>query len=90
MFGGVAFMIDGHMCCGILKTDLMVRLAAEDATAALRQPHTRTMDFTGRPIKSMIFVDAHGTDSDEALQEWVERALAFVRTLPAKDRPPRN
>jgi TfoX/Sxy family transcriptional regulator of competence genes len=84
MFGGVCFMIDGHMCCGVTKTDLMLRLAADEVMRALRRQHTRPMDFTGKPMKSMIFVDAQGTDSEEALHEWVERAIAFVRTLPPR------
>jgi hypothetical protein len=62
----------------------MVRLAPESVARALQQPHTRPMDFTGKPMKSMMFVDAIGTDSDEALQTWVEAALAFVLTLPPK------
>ncbi len=84
MFGGIAFMINGHMCCGVTKTDLVVRMQPGDVIAALRRPHTRPMDFTGKPMKSMIFVDAHGTDGDEALSEWVEFAASFVRTLPPK------
>lgn len=71
MFGGVAFLIHGHMCCGVLKTDLMLRLSPDAVVQALQQPHTRPMDFTGKPMKSMVYVDANGTDSDEALQAWV-------------------
>jgi TfoX/Sxy family transcriptional regulator of competence genes len=85
MFGGVAFMLNGHMCCGVAKTDLMLRLAPEAVEAALGRPHTRPMDFTGRPMKSMLFVDPAGMDSDQSLREWVESACAFVRTLPAKE-----
>ncbi len=84
MFGGIAFMINGHMCCGVVKTDLMVRLTPEAVTDALRLPHTRPMDFSGKPMKSMMFVSAAGSDSDEALHEWVESAFAFVLTLPPK------
>ena len=84
MFGGVAFLVNGHMCCGVTKTDLVLRLAASDVSLALKRPHTRPMDFTGKPMKSMIFVDAHGTDSDKALSEWVGSAYAFVRALPPK------
>jgi hypothetical protein len=84
MFGGIAFMINGHMCCGVMKTDLMLRLAPEAVVSGLRRPHTRLMDFSGKPMKSMMLVDAVGSDSDEALHEWVESALAFVGTLPPK------
>src|SRR5437899_6373609 len=84
MFGGVAFMVNGHMCCGVTKTDLVLRLAPDEVITALGRPHIRPMDFTGRPMKSMIFVDAHGSDSDQDLHEWVESAFAFVRTMPPK------
>jgi len=77
-------MINGHMCCGVTKTDLVLRLAPDEVVAALGRPHTRPMDFTGKPMKSMIFVGPRGTDSDQTLHEWVESALVFVRTLPAK------
>ena len=84
MFGGVAIMVDGHMCCGVTRTDLVLRMQPDGVVEALRRPHTRPMDFTGKPMKSMIFVDAHGTDRDEALREWLETALAFVQSLPPK------
>jgi hypothetical protein len=84
MFGGLAFLIYGRMCCGVIKTDLMVRLTPEAVTRALERPHTRQMDFTGKPIKSMLYVDAQGTDSDEALHEWVESAVAIALALPSK------
>src|SRR5581483_11279680 len=54
MFGGLTFLINGRMCCGVLKDDLVLRLTPKHAALALRQPHTRSMDFTGKPMKSMI------------------------------------
>jgi TfoX/Sxy family transcriptional regulator of competence genes len=84
MFGGLAFLMNGHMFCGIVKNDLMVRLGDELAAAALKQPHTRPMDFSGKPMKSMIYVDARGLDLDESLRSWVESALKFVKKLPPK------
>ena len=80
MFGGLAFMVNGRMCCGVLKTDLVLRLTPEEADAALREPQTRPMDFTGKPMKSMIYVSAIGTDSDQALATWVESAVKFARS----------
>lgn len=85
MFGGLAFLMNGHMFCGVVKDDLMVRLGEEATTAALSRPHTRPMDFTGKPLKSMIYIGADGLDSDESLQSWVESALKFVRSLPPKE-----
>src|SRR5215471_18840343 len=79
MFGGLTFMVIGRMCCGILKTDLVLRLAPEEAAASLRQPHTRPKDFTGKPMKSMIYVSAIGTDSDQALATWIGSAVKLAR-----------
>jgi len=84
MFGGLAFLIDGHMCCGIVKSDLVLRLTPEQAAVSLRQPHTRPMDFTGKPLKSMIYVSAAGTDSDQALETWIDAALKVARSLPGR------
>jgi TfoX/Sxy family transcriptional regulator of competence genes len=84
MFGGLAFLVDGHMACGIIGNELMLRLGEDGADAALDEPHTRPMDFTGKPMKSMVYVAPTGTEADAALLAWVERATAHVRTLPPK------
>ena len=83
MFGGLAFMLGGHMFCGIVGDELMLRLGAEAADAALRRPHVRPMDFTGRPMTGMVFVSAEGLRG-ATLRRWVEQAAAFARTLPPK------
>jgi TfoX/Sxy family transcriptional regulator of competence genes len=84
MFGGIAFIVGGHMACGIVGAELMLRLGEEGADAALDQPHVRPMDFTGRPMSTMVFVEPAGIESDQALADWIERALAHVETLPPK------
>jgi TfoX/Sxy family transcriptional regulator of competence genes len=84
MFGGVAFMVGGNMCCGVNGGDLMLRLGNEGAAAALAEPHAREMDFTGRPMRSMIYVGPEGTGADADLSAWIGRALDFAATLPAK------
>jgi TfoX/Sxy family transcriptional regulator of competence genes len=84
MFGGIAFLYNGHMCCGVNGEDLMLRLGNEDAAKALMEPHTRPMDFTGKPLKSMAYVNPEGYDADDDLRAWVDRALRFAKTLPPK------
>ena len=84
MFGGIAFMAHGNMCCGVSGEDLMVRLGEDGADAALDEPGARPMDFTGRPMKGYAFVGPAHTATDEALRDWVQRTLAFADTLPAK------
>jgi TfoX/Sxy family transcriptional regulator of competence genes len=84
MFGGLAFLVGGHMACGVVGGELMLRLGKEGADAALNEPHTRPMDFTGKPMSTMVFVDRAGVDTDVALARWIARALTYAQTLPPK------
>lgn len=85
MFGGVAFLLDGKMICGIANEDLMVRVGPERYEAALAEKHVRPMDFTGRPLKGYVYVGPEGARTDRAIQKWVELAAAFVGTLGAAE-----
>jgi TfoX/Sxy family transcriptional regulator of competence genes len=75
MFGGIAFMVAGRMACGVIHEDLMVKVGADGHDDALAEPHTRPMDFTGRPMRGMVYVDPVGTANDADLGRWVERAV---------------
>lgn len=83
MFGGLAFMVRGHMTVGVLGDDLVVRVGHDGYADALTQPAARPMDFTGRPMKTMVLVATDEVD-DAALDSWVKRGLDFTRSLPAK------
>ena len=83
MFGGLAFMVRGHMACGIVGADVMLRLGAEAAEEALKRPHVRPMDFTGRPLSGMVYVGPDGLRG-ASLRRWVGKSVAFVETLPPK------
>ena len=84
MFGGIAFMIYGNMCCGVINDDLMVRVGPDSYQASLALPHARPMDFTGRPMKGMVFVGPEGINDDGVLSEWIGRGVTFARSLPKK------
>ena len=84
MFGGLAFMIAGHMACGIVGTDLMLRLGETGADAALDEPHVRPMDFTHRPMNTMVYVSPTGIATHEALRRWIDRSIAYASSLPPK------
>ncbi len=89
MFGGVALLLDGKMCVGVMKGGgLMVRLPVAEGEQALAEPYTREMDVTGRSMKGWVIVDAPGYAADDDLARWVERATAYVRELPAKPTKP--
>lgn len=84
VFGGVAFMVGGNMCCGVIEDQLVVRLGPESYESALREPHTSPMDLTGRPLAGFVSVAPEGFDTQDALHKWIDRGLDFVRTLPAR------
>jgi TfoX/Sxy family transcriptional regulator of competence genes len=84
MFGGVAFMVRGNMCCGVIDDKLLVRVGPKEYEAALSQPHVRRMDFTGRPLKGFIYIDPAGSASDRDLKAWIARGTKFGLSLPAK------
>ncbi len=86
MFGGVCFTLNGNMVCGVVSTDLMVRVGPDKYADALRQPHVREMDFTGRAMKGYVFIGAPGTMSDSSLKSWVASGVAYVEALPPKVR----
>ena len=84
MFGGMAFMLRGNMCCGTLGDDVMVRVGPDGYEEALGEPHVREIDFTGRPMRGMVHVEASGVTSDEDLAAWIDRGVEFALTLPPK------
>jgi TfoX/Sxy family transcriptional regulator of competence genes len=77
MMGGLTFMVNGKMCVGILKEDLMVRIDPLIYEHALLQAGCREMDFTGRPMKGFVFVSPEGTRGKKSLSYWVSLALDY-------------
>ena len=84
MFGGIAFLVGGHMGCGVLGDRLMVRVARDEYDDTLAQPHARPMDFGGRPMRGFISVEAAGIADRAALQRWVQQGLSLAASLPPK------
>jgi TfoX/Sxy family transcriptional regulator of competence genes len=84
MFGGVGFLLHGHLLVCVWQDSLIVRLGPEAADAALREPHVRVFDVTGRVMKGWVMVASEGVEEDDQLADWVGRARAFVETLPVK------
>jgi hypothetical protein len=85
MFGGIAFLIAGNMCCGVVGDDLVVRLDPEHAGQLLAfESGVRPMDFTGRPMRGWLFVSPAATGSDAGLRAWVDRAETYASSLSPK------
>ncbi|WP_210398155.1 TfoX/Sxy family protein [Motiliproteus sediminis] len=84
MFGGLCFLLGDHMVCGVVDDTLMVRIGPERYDEYLRERDARLMDFTGKPMKGMLFIAPEGVESDDDLARWLERCISFVTTLPPK------
>jgi TfoX/Sxy family transcriptional regulator of competence genes len=84
MFGGIAFMVAGNMACGVIGEDLIVRLGDDEAAKALAEEGVRPFDFTGRPMKTTVYVSPERTADDAGLSEWVEAGADYAASLPPK------
>lgn len=84
IFGGLCFKVSRHMCCGIIENKLMARVGPDNYERLLTIEHTQKMDFTGKPMKGMIYVEPGGLNSEKELDFWIQECLDFINTLPPK------
>lgn len=84
MFGGLGFLLNGNMLVGVWKDSLIVRIGPDAYEDALREPHVKEFDITGKPMKGWIMVEPEGVEQEDQLKNWIERATMFVKTLPSK------
>ena len=86
MFGGIGFLLKGNIPVGVWKESLIVRLGPEEGGEALKEPHVKEFDITGRPMKGWVLVAPQGVEDDDQLRGWVRRGVKFVGKLPAKEK----
>ena len=84
MFGGLAMLVDGNMCVGVIGDDLIARVGPDHVDDLTSRPGARPFDMTGKPMKGWLVIGADGTAEDDDLSAWVDAARAFVATLPPK------
>ena len=84
MFGGICFLLNGNMACGILNDDIIVRVGKEAYEGCLALPHTRQFDITGRPMTGWVMVSPEGYQSDAELETWLQKGIDFAKALPPK------
>jgi hypothetical protein len=82
MFGGKVFFVDGNLCVGVVRDQLVARVGPERLADAVARPGTRPFDLTGQPMSGWVLVGPAGCPDDGALAGWVAEALEYVRTLP--------
>jgi hypothetical protein len=83
---GVGFLLNGNLLVGVWKDSLVVRLDPDETQAALMEPHVKIFDIAGKTMKGWVLVEPEGIEDDEQLKNWIEWAVKFVRTLPAKEK----
>jgi hypothetical protein len=84
MFGGVCFLLNGNMCCGVLGADLIIRVDPEETESILRRKHARVFDFSGKPSRNMVYVGPGALQKDADLKQWLQITLNVVKSLPPK------
>ena len=84
MFGGVGFLLNGNMACGVNKDNLIVRVDPEKYNSLLKKPHAKPFDLTGKPMKGWIIVETEGIKTEKQLSAWVEEGVQFASSLPPK------
>jgi TfoX/Sxy family transcriptional regulator of competence genes len=84
MFGGVGFLLNGNMACGVNKDNLMLRVDPEKHIALLKKPHAKPFDLTGKPMKGWLLVEADGVKTEKQLGSWVKEGIEYALTLPPK------
>lgn len=84
MFGGLAFLLNGNMCCGVHHDEMIVRLEPVQTEQALRERHTRIFDLSGKPMQGWILVQAGGLKTEAALAKWINLGINYAVSLPAK------
>ena len=85
MFGGLGFLLNDNLCCGILRSDLILRLGPDAAEEALREYGVRPFDITGRAMQGWVMVGPAGYEEADDLPRWVKLAARFAASLPAKE-----
>ncbi len=84
MFGGVVFLLNGNILVGVWKDSLIARVGPVAGEKALKKPHVRVMDVTGKPMKGWVLIEPIGIEDDVQLASWIKLSMKFVETLPAK------
>jgi hypothetical protein len=84
MFGGVAFLLNGNMVCGVYHKNLVLRVGKDSYETAIKKKHTRPFDISGRPMRGWVMVEPAGYEGKKVLEAWIALAMEHVQRLPPK------
>src|SRR3989337_3527345 len=86
MFGGVGFLINGNLACGVHKNDMILRVSPDHYAPLLRRVNTRVFDLSGKPMKGWLLVEPAGLKSQAQLKAWISEGVTFAKSLPSKNK----
>lgn len=84
MFGGACFLVNGNMACGVIGDGLIIRFPPKKHVDMLKHTHVKPFDFSGKPMKGWLVVEAKGYKTDAQLSTWLKMGVDFALTLPPK------
>lgn len=84
MFGGVGYLLNGNMACGVIGDGLIIRVPPDEHANLLKRAHVKPFDFSGKPMKGWLVVEAQGCKTAAQLSKWVKEGVEFALTLPPK------
>jgi TfoX/Sxy family transcriptional regulator of competence genes len=84
MFGGICYMLNGNICCGVIKDEMVVRLDPDQTDEVLAHSCARIFDYSGHPMKGWFFISPEGVRSDQDLARWTTRSIQYAKSLPPK------
>ena len=84
MFGGVGFLLQGNMACGVIDDGLIVRVQPDEHATLLKRAHVKPFDFSGKPMKGWLVVEVEGYKTKKQLSAWIKKSVEFALTLPSK------
>lgn len=87
MFGGYCFLLNRHMCIGVIGDNLLARIGPDHYSKSLAQNYIKQFDYAGRPMADVVCIEAELITTDDELSDWLNKSLGFVQSLPEKPSP---
>ena len=85
MFGGLAYMMNGHICFALWDDYLVIRVGKDGASLLVEaDPHARPFDLAGKETKGWVMISGDALGEDSVLQDYIDIAMLFTSTLPPK------
>ena len=80
MFGGIVFLYQGKMCCGVVKDDIMIRVIANKYEKSLESPFARPMDFIGKPMTEFLYITSEGFETETQITELINLGIEHAKS----------